>query len=94
LTEEEELFLHTKPSKILVKLNGPNTDNYTSKISREVDCTYSHAVRIMQKLDDKGLIKTEKEGRKKILKLTAPGQQIAKTLAHLLYQLRQLEKKE
>jgi DNA-binding MarR family transcriptional regulator len=89
--EKEELFLKLKPARILVQINDPQTGNYTSKVAREVDCTYSHAVRIIQRLEEQGLVETEKEGRKKMLKLTAPGQQIAETLSHLMHQLRHME---
>ncbi len=89
--EKEELFLKLKPARILVELNDPNTDSYTSQIAQEVDCTYSHAVRIIQRLEEEGLVESEKEGRKKILKLTAKGQQIAETLSHLLHQLRHID---
>jgi DNA-binding MarR family transcriptional regulator len=91
LTSKEDLFLHSKPVKILVQLNNPAKENYPSQISREIDCTYSHTVRIIQKLEQNGLVRAEKEGRKKQLQLTEEGQDIAETLSQLLHQLRQLE---
>lgn len=89
--EKEELFLKLKPARILVQLNDPHTENYTSKVAREVDCTYSHAVRIIQRLKEEDLVETEKEGRKKMIKLTASGQQISETLSHLMHQLRHMD---
>jgi DNA-binding MarR family transcriptional regulator len=91
LTEEEDLFLHSKPVKILVQLNNPSKDNYTSQIAREVDCTYSHTVRIIQRLEERKLVASEKKGRRKYLTLTDPGKEIAETLGELLHQLRQLD---
>lgn len=91
MTSKEDLFLHSKPVKILVQLNNPAKENYPSQISREIDCTYSHTVRIIQKLEQNGLVRAEKEGRKKQLQLTEEGQDIAETLSQLLHQLRQLE---
>ncbi len=87
---KEDLFLHSKPAKILVKLNNPTKENYASKVAKNVDCTYSHAVGTIQDLGEHGLIRSEKKGRKKELKLTEEGRVIAETLSELMHQLRQL----
>lgn len=88
MKNKEDLFLHSKPAKILVQLNNPTKENYASKIAKNVDCTYSHAVRTIQNLEDYDLIESEKKGRKKELKLTDEGREIAETLSELLHQLR------
>lgn len=91
MTELEELLLHSKPVKILVQLNNPSRDNYPSQIAKDIDCTYSHAVRTLQRLEEQGLIESEKSGRKKHLKLTEKGKKIAKALSELLHIFRTLE---
>ncbi|MFB6100846.1 MAG: winged helix DNA-binding protein [Candidatus Nanohalobium sp.] len=91
MTDAEDIFLHKKPARLMVHLNNPARDNYTSQIAREIDCTYSHAVRITQKLEETGLVKSRKEGRKKILELTTPGEQVAEALSELLHRFRKLE---
>jgi DNA-binding MarR family transcriptional regulator len=91
LTELEELLLHSKPVKILVHLNNPSTDNYPSQIAKDIDCTYSHTVRITQRLEDHSLINAEKNGRKKQLQLTDKGEKISKVLSELLHILRTSE---
>lgn len=83
----EELFLHTKPCHILVQLNHPQRENYISEISSEIDCTYSHAVRVIQKLEEKDLVQTHKEGRKKKVELTEKGRNLAEILGDLIYEL-------
>jgi predicted transcriptional regulator len=88
LKNKEDLFLHSKPAKIMVQLNNPTKENYASKIAKNVDCTYSHAVRTIQKLEEQELIVSNKNGRKKELRLTEEGGEIAETLSELLYQLR------
>ena len=90
MPDAEEVFLNTKPARILVQLNNPSKENYSSQIARDIDCTYSHAVRIIQKLEEIGLIESQEKGRKKILKLTAEGEDIARILSELLHHLRQL----
>jgi predicted transcriptional regulator len=42
-----------------------------------VDCTYSHAVKILQGLEKMGLVQFEKKGRIKLIKLTKRGCEIA-----------------
>lgn len=88
MKNKEDLFLHSKPTKILVQLNNPTKENYASKIARDIDCTYSHAIRIVQQLEEQGLVESEKKGRKKELELTESGQEIAELLSELLHELR------
>lgn len=88
MKKKEDLFLHSKPSKILVQLNNPTKENYASKIARDIDCTYSHAIRIIQQLEEHGLAKSEKKGRKKELELTENGREIAEILSELMHELR------
>lgn len=83
-----DIFLREKPSKILVSLNNPSTENYASALSTQADCTYSHTVRLIKKFKELGLIETKKEGRKKIVKLTHEGEQVATNLAEVFDKLR------
>lgn len=86
--ERLDLFLREKPSKILVSLNNPSTDNYASALSTEVGCTYSHTVRLLQDFEQEGLVRTEKKGRKKIIELTDNGREVASLLGELIDHLR------
>ena len=80
----DELFLHLKPVKIIVRMKDPTTENYASALASQADCTYSHAVRIIQEMDEKDLIETEKKGRRKQIELTEEGDRIAEELAELM----------
>jgi DNA-binding MarR family transcriptional regulator len=80
----EELFLHLKPVKLMVRLKDPTTENYASALASQADCTYSHAVRIIQKMEEEDLIETEKKGRRKQIELTVEGEEIAENLADTL----------
>ena len=82
-----EIFLREKPSKILISLHRESTENYASALSTQVDCTYSHTVRLIQKFDQLGLIETKKEGRKKIVELTNNGETIASNLSDVFNKL-------
>jgi predicted transcriptional regulator len=73
-----DVFLREKPSMMLIKLLNTSTEIYASTLAKSVDCTYSHVVKILQEMEDAGLVSFEKTGRLKILKLTKKGEDIAK----------------
>ncbi|MEF8880501.1 MAG: winged helix DNA-binding protein [Candidatus Nanohaloarchaea archaeon] len=81
----EEFFLNVKPVKILIAVNDPNTESYASAISKKTDCTYSHTVRIIQKLEDASLVDSNMKGRKKELELTDKGQELAKQFSEIIH---------
>jgi DNA-binding MarR family transcriptional regulator len=81
----EDFFLNVKPAKILIVLNDPNTESYASAISKKTDCTYSHTVRIIQKMEGFGLVESSMKGRKKELELTEEGQELAKALSEVMH---------
>jgi len=72
-----DLFFRRKPSMMLMALKRVNKAKYGSVLAKEVDCTYSHAVKILQILEDLKLVVFEKKGRIKIIKLTKKGLEIA-----------------
>jgi len=87
-TEHENIFLKEKPCKILIEVNNPQTDNYPSEIAKATGCTYSHTVRLIQRMEKMDLITSEKEGRRKMLELTDKGRKIAKSLSETIEGLR------
>lgn len=46
---------------------------YGGLISKKIDTTYAHTIKILSKLEDESLIESRKEGRKKVLDLTEEG---------------------
>ena len=73
-----DVFIREKPAMMLVHLLNSNAEVYASTLAKAVDCTYSHVVKILQEMEDAGLVSFEKTGRLKILKLTKKGEEIAK----------------
>ncbi len=69
---------------MLVKLKASEKPRYASLLAKEVDCTYSHTVRILQVLEEKKLIDFEKNGRLKLIKLSPKGTEIAELLEKLV----------
>ena len=86
-----KLFLRTKPARMLVSLrDGPK---YATVISKSVDCTYSHTVKLLELFNDFGLVDFEKKGRIKIIKLTDVGEDMARGIDSVLVKLSRLKEK-
>ena len=75
--ENFDLFFRRKPAMMLLALKRVNKAKYGSVLAKEVDCTYSHAVKILQILEELGLVVFEKKGRIKIIRLTKRGLEIS-----------------
>lgn len=80
----DNIFINEKPVKTLITLRQKHEEMYCSKISREIDTTYAHTVRILSRLEEEDLIKTRKKGRKKFIKLTAEGEKYAEKFQELM----------
>ncbi|MEM4703017.1 MAG: winged helix DNA-binding protein [Candidatus Pacearchaeota archaeon] len=75
-----DTFFRKKPALILLALKKSARVRYGSLLAKEVDCTYSHAVKILQSLEKYNLVGFEKKGRIKLIKLTNKGQQVAEAI--------------
>jgi DNA-binding MarR family transcriptional regulator len=85
------IFLRPKPIKMLTSLRtGPK---YATILSKEVDVTYSHTVKLLDQFKLFGLVDFEKKGRIKIVKLTEEGQDIAHAAEILWTKLVKLKEK-
>ena len=72
----EMIFLHPKPVKMLTSLKNEDI-RYATQVSKVVDCTYSHTVKVLEMFRRLGLVQFEKKGRVKLIKLTDNGVDIA-----------------
>ena len=75
-----EVFFRKKPAMILVALRNDTRNRYGSILAKEVDCTYSHAVKILQEMEKAKLVNFEKQGRIKLIKLTDNGNKVAESI--------------
>ena len=73
-------FFREKPAMMLVLLHNSNNEVYASSLAKQVDCTYSHVVKILQEMERSGLVAFKKQGRLKILTLTGKGKDVAKNI--------------
>lgn len=63
---------------ILLSLKNSKTNKmYASLISKEVDCTYSHVVKVLKEFEKNDLISFKSDGRLKYIKLEDKGKEIA-----------------
>lgn len=82
-TDIFEVFFRRKPAMILVALRKNQKNRYGSVLAKEVDCTYSHAVKILQEMEKSKLVTFEKHGRIKTIALTDDGNQIAEYIERI-----------
>ena len=90
----EDLFLREKPAKIFLGLKTSKDQNiYTTILSKQADCTYSHTVKILNSLNKLGLVEFSKSGRIKTVKLTDDGWDVAHNLEAIMKKFNQLQEK-
>ena len=77
------VFFREKPAMMLVNLKNAKDEIYASSLAKQIDCTYSHVVKILQEMEKSGLINFEKQGRLKLLTLTKKGQEIAEHIDNI-----------
>jgi predicted transcriptional regulator len=71
------VFFREKPALMLIHLLRKSGEVYASSLAKQVDCTYSHVVKVLQDMQAAGLVTFEKRGRLKVLILTKKGMEIA-----------------
>jgi predicted transcriptional regulator len=85
------IFVRPKPIKVLTSLkSGPK---YATILSKEVDLTYSHTVKLLDLFKIYGLVEFEKKGRIKIVKLTTEGQDLAHAFDIAMMKLSKIKEK-
>lgn len=70
-------FFREKPAMMLVELRNAKNEVYASSLAKTIDCTYSHVVKILQEMEQEGLVNFDKQGRLKLLALTKKGHDVA-----------------
>ena len=75
-----DIFFRRKPALMLVALKKMSKARYGSVLAKEVDCTYSHAVKILQQMEKSRLVSFEKQGRIKVIRLTDNGDKVAESI--------------
>ena len=71
------VFFRERPAMMLIGLKNSKGAVYASSLAKQIDCTYSHVVKILQSMEKSGLLNFEKQERLKLLTLTKKGSDIA-----------------
>jgi len=77
------VFFREKPAMMLVELKNAKNEIYASSLAKNIDCTYSHVVKILQEMQKAGLIIFDKQGRLKLLTLTKKGNEVAEHIERI-----------
>ena len=77
------IFFREKPAMMLVGLKNADGEIYASSLAKQIDCTYSHVVKILQEMEKAGLIQFKKQGRLKLLTLTKKGSEVAEHIQNI-----------
>jgi len=72
-----DVIFREKPAFMLTTIKNAKKNIYASTLAKEVDCTYSHIVKVLTKFEKHGLVTFEKQGRLKYLTLTKKGYEVA-----------------
>ena len=85
--DDKKILFREKPTGIFVlllkaKLSG--REIIVMDLQRELNLTYSHALKLVSIYNDNGLVSVEKIGRKKVINLTKNGEFIAETINKIL----------
>ncbi|OIO64121.1 hypothetical protein COY26_02135 [Candidatus Woesearchaeota archaeon CG_4_10_14_0_2_um_filter_33_10] len=77
------VFFREKPAMMLVELKNAKNEIYASSLAKNIDCTYSHVVKILQEMQKAGLVIFDKQGRLKLLTLTKKGTEVAEHIERI-----------
>jgi predicted transcriptional regulator len=82
--EEKERLLFKKAARILISLRDSSKRWILSNLAKANNATFVYTSRIVDKLAKLGLVKSEKKGKVKEVKLTEDGQKIAEALSTVI----------
>lgn len=80
-----DLFMRVKNVRLFLLLR--QGAYHISDLAKKTDVTYLHARDVVNMLEEAGLVKTEKKGRKRLVSLTERGEEVAIALEAAYRQL-------
>ena len=83
ISEMFNTIFREKPALMLVNLYKSKNEVYASSLAKEIDCTYSHVIKLLQQMEKANLLNCDKQGRLKLLRLTKKGNDIAEYIEKL-----------
>jgi len=76
-----KFLVQEKPAGIILVLREGET--YPSAVAKKVGTTFAHALHVLAKLEEAGLVTSREEGRIRRVKLTERGEELASILERL-----------
>ena len=76
----QNVFLRIKPCRMMILLKDSGS-KYISELAKESGSTYVHTTKLVRKLEKEGFLTLEQNGKKRMVKLTEKGNQVAASLA-------------
>lgn len=70
------------PCKALMHLSDTG-ESFSQRMVRDIDTTYAHNIKTVNRLESRGLLRSNKEGRKRMLELTEKGERVAEAVENL-----------
>ena len=83
-SELENLFFREKPARLLVYIRKEQKA-YASTLAKKIDCTYAHTVKLLDRMQEMGLVIFDKDGRIKYITLTQRGNDLADYFDTLIF---------
>ncbi|MBU0591785.1 Rrf2 family transcriptional regulator [Candidatus Micrarchaeota archaeon] len=77
------LFGRPKPCDIITTLRDNESSWYLSKIAKTTKTTYVYVTKLIAKLEQRGVVTTVLEGKKRTVRLTEKGMTIANSIQEL-----------
>jgi predicted transcriptional regulator len=72
------LIFQEKPTKLLIVLKESDKKMFQTEISRKINATFAHTLKILELMEKSGIVKSEKDGKRKFVCLTELGAEVAK----------------
>ena len=84
-----KVFFRQKSTLMLVELSkNRGSRKYSAKLAKEIDCTYSHAIKIINTFEEIGLVTTNHpKGRIRDIELTKKGEEVARHIRNAIDRL-------
>jgi predicted transcriptional regulator len=79
--EDKEKLLFKKAAKMLISLRDSSKRWILSNLAKANNATFVYTSKVVNKLTKLGLVKSEKKGKVKEIKLTEDGQKVAEALS-------------
>lgn len=94
--EKAYTFLKKKPSLIIIVLKDESTNWYPSKIARYCGASYVYTTKLIDEIKKLDLVRVEKKGKYKSIRLTEKGKVIAGLLEEVKnrFEIKTEEKKQ